>query len=477
MIADYVRPPGRTTTVIADVTVVDVVNREHLPHRDIHLDGDRITAIEQTSRVRGDTVVDAAGRFAVPGFIDAHVHVLNTPDDAAASYALMLANGIVGFRQMSGSPALLEQRARGELPAALGAPDLLATSGALLTPLNANSADVATREVRAQRTQGADFIKAGMASRDGFFAALAEAQRLGLPLAGHLPADVDPREAARRGMACIEHLGPGATVYTAASNDEDRLRAEPQRVIRMPSRRIPGVERVATALISRLVVNPATLTSKSAAAQLRDADATYDDGKAHELAELFVKHRTWQCPTLIRLHTQQFPGAPEHSTDPNLRYIAPDEIVRWRKSLRRFDKLPSQTREVLQAHWAAQLRMTKVFADAGVPMMAGTDANGAGWVVPGFALHQEFDLLASAGVEAARILEMATSAPAEFLGVPARGRIEAGGTADLVLLQHNPLDDHHALHQITGVLRAGHYWDRSELDAIVDRVAAQPRTR
>lgn len=121
--------------------------------------------------------------------------------------------------------------------------------------------------------------------------------------------------------------------------------------------------------------------------------------------------------------------------------------------------------------------MTKVFADAGVPMMAGTDANGAGWVVPGFALHQEFDLLASAGVEAARILEMATSAPAKFLDVPARGRIEAGGTADLVLLQHNPLDDHHALHQITGVLRAGDYWDRSELDAIVERVAAQPRTR
>jgi hypothetical protein len=201
---------------------------------------------------------------------------------------------------MSGSPELLARRAAGQLPAPPGAPELLATPGSLLTPLNSGTPDAAVGEVRAQKEQGADFVKAGMMNRPAFLAALAETRRLGLPIDGHLPGDVDPREAARAGMRCIEHLGPGVTVFAAACTCEQEIRASPPRTIRLPSFRLPGMGYLLQAVLRRIVVNPAVTATPEDARQLGIADATFDAERAHQLAELFVEQGTWHCPTLIR---------------------------------------------------------------------------------------------------------------------------------------------------------------------------------
>ncbi|MHA6757872.1 amidohydrolase family protein [Streptacidiphilus sp. PAMC 29251] len=119
--------------------------------------------------------------------------------------------------------------------------------------------------------------------------------------------------------------------------------------------------------------------------------------------------------------------------------------------------------------------MIKTFADAGVPMVAGTDACGAIGVIPGFALHDEFDYLAEAGLDPLAILRMTTTEPARFLGREAAfGRILPGMPADLVLLAEDPLEDHHALHKIAGVMRDGSWWSRADLDAVLERIAANP---
>jgi hypothetical protein len=84
-------------------------------------------------------------------------------------------------------------------------------------------------------------IKAPMTSHDSFLAALAEANRVGIPLSGHLPGDVDPREAVRGGVRCIEHLGPGVTVFAAACGCEDEIRSMPLRTIKLPRLKLPGM--------------------------------------------------------------------------------------------------------------------------------------------------------------------------------------------------------------------------------------------
>ncbi|OII24283.1 hypothetical protein BIV03_10705 [Curtobacterium sp. MCBA15_016] len=476
-------PTADHDVVIRDVTVVDPLDGTATAGQDVRFTGATIASVaatSQTGTAAGQQVVDGRGRFLVPGFADMHAHPLNSPDDVDGAYALMLANGVVGFRQMSGSPALLAARAAGALPAPLGAPALLATPGDLLTPVNASTAEAAVATVRDQHAQGADFVKAALVGRDAFLAALAEAGRLGVPLAGHLPNDVDPREASRGGMRAIEHLGPGATVFAATSSREAEVRSAvgAARTPKIPTVRLPGMDRVIGRVIRGIVVNPATRTSDSSARALTLADDTFDEEAAQELAALFVEHETWQCPTLVRLHTQQFPNAPEHRHDDRRRYIAPGELRSWDRSGRKFAGLPSATRDALESHWAAQLRLVGLLAAAGVPMLAGTDADGAAGVIPGFALHDEFGYLADAGLGPLQILRTATSDAARFLGLETEtGRLAPGSRADAVLLAADPMASHTALGRIDGVVRAGSFWDRSALDGILERVAGAPGAR
>jgi imidazolonepropionase-like amidohydrolase len=101
--------------------------------------------------------------------------------------------------------------------------------------------------------------------------------------------------------------------------------------------------------------------------------------------------------------------------------------------------------------------------------------NDPGRVIPGFALHDEFDLLAAAGLAPLRILQAATSAPARFFGLDSvAGRVVPGYRADLVRLASDPVADHRALRDITAVVRAGGLWSRSALDAALAGLKPAP---
>jgi imidazolonepropionase-like amidohydrolase len=117
-----------------------------------------------------------------------------------------------------------------------------------------------------------------------------------------------------------------------------------------------------------------------------------------------------------------------------------------------------------------QLALTKLFSDAGVPMMAGTDGSGQ---APGQSLAQEFDELAKAGLSPLKILQMTTLYPARFLGRAAHmGTVVVGGDADLVLLDADPIASVQNMHRIAGVVRGGVYHSRRDLNALATRVAA-----
>jgi imidazolonepropionase-like amidohydrolase len=102
-------------------------------------------------------------------------------------------------------------------------------------------------------------------------------------------------------------------------------------------------------------------------------------------------------------------------------------------------------------------------------MLTGTDFGGQ-WIVSGFSLHHEFDLLARAGVAPLRVLQMTTLDPARFLRREATmGSVERGRNADLVLLDADPIQNVANLHRIAAVVRAGRYLSRADLDAIESR--------
>jgi imidazolonepropionase-like amidohydrolase len=99
-------------------------------------------------------------------------------------------------------------------------------------------------------------------------------------------------------------------------------------------------------------------------------------------------------------------------------------------------------------------------ARAGVPILAGTDANGENLhgpfpVVHGASLHRELVCLVQAGLSPQQALASATSQTARHFRLADRGRIEPGLRADLLLVDGDPTTDITATRSIVGVWRGG----------------------
>jgi imidazolonepropionase-like amidohydrolase len=87
---------------------------------------------------------------------------------------------------------------------------------------------------------------------------------------------------------------------------------------------------------------------------------------------------------------------------------------------------------------------------------------------PGFGIHDELAQLVDAGLSPLAALQAATRNAAEFMGqLDRRGTIEAGKTADLVLLDKNPLADIHNTRSIQAVVLSGKLYPRTALDAML----------
>lgn len=106
------------------------------------------------------------------------------------------------------------------------------------------------------------------------------------------------------------------------------------------------------------------------------------------------------------------------------------------------------------------LRTVAMLHEAGVPILAGTDAPNPG-TAHGIAMHRELELLVEAGLTPVEALRAATSVPAALFGLPDRGRIAPGMRADLLLVRGDPTADITATRAIEAVWKGGIRLDRS----------------
>jgi hypothetical protein len=312
--------------------------------------------------------------------------------------------------------------------------------------------------IETQKEEGADFIKVALVSPEVFFAAIAQAKRVGLSALGHLQEGVDAGEASDAGFKGIEHLGPGDSIWIACSSDQARFEADAAKhpAIKAPPFKIPSfIEKLAMGRVRKILINPAAFEKPEDAARLQKAFDTYSEAKCRALAARFVRNGTWNVPTLARLRTQYLADSPEYQTNALLETLSPEAVKQWGEVTERFEKLPAPMRATFREAYLRDLALTKLLDAAGVSMMTGTDDGGQ---VPGQSLHQEFDELGVAGLGLLRILQMTTLKPAEFLGRTASmGTIDVGKNADMVLLDGNPIESVQNLHRIHGVVRAGFY--------------------
>jgi imidazolonepropionase-like amidohydrolase len=445
---------------ITHVTLIDATGAAPQTDMTIFLADEQIAAIGRSKSVfipRKTKTLDGTGKFLVPGLVDMHVHLTGAGEPTGSRdfvLPLLLANGITTVRDMGGDlESLIKLRheiEHGQLqaPRVFFAGPYLDGNPPFFQPslVVANSA-TATEDVHSLISRGADFIKVqSNLSRDAYFAIADVCRREHITFVGHVPDHVTASEASDAGQKSIEHL---TGVLRACSSDEPLL-------IR---KQFAAGPRKAT-------------TGQSLDRELgwqRELLQSYSDEQATELITKFRRNQTWQVPTLILLRNDAFP-TPETdaSRDPRQKYIPLQVLANWQKGVKYRDKrATAQEFSLRSSLMEASLRIVGKMNAAGVPILAGTDTT-APFVFPGSSLHEELALLVQAGLKPMQALEAATKLPAEFLGKQqTQGTIEQDKTADLLLLDANPLDDIHNTQKIRAVILRGKLLDRSLLDELL----------
>lgn len=177
-------------------------------------------------------------------------------------------------------------------------------------------------------------------------------------------------------------------------------------------------------------------------AATREALAAGADGFTHlfidgpctpDLVEAFTAGGAFLIPTLNLLAsiTNQRLGAG----------LARDSRVAGHIPQAWMDNLGAQFDTLPATNFDAALAAVRALHSAGVPILAGSDANyhfGARGMTHGVSLHGELQLLVRAGLTPIEALRAATSVPARTFGLHDRGRIAPGARADLLLVDGDP---------------------------------------
>lgn len=157
-----------------------------------------------------------------------------------------------------------------------------------------------------------------------------------------------------------------------------------------------------------------------------------DSKEVKEFIDLLLKHHTTVDVTMAAFEGM-FTGRPG-KVSPDYAPILwrlPAQVQRGAYS----GGLPvtAETDQLYQDSYTAMLRMTKKMYDAGVPILAGTDA------LAGLMLHRELEVEVKAGIPAAKALQVATWNAAKLLKQEKElGSIGVGKKADLVLVDGDP---------------------------------------
>lgn len=372
--------------------------------------------------------VDGTGRTLMPGLADMHVHLM-----AEGMLELFVLTGVTTVRNLAGEPIHLEWREearRGERlspaifttgPTVDGSPP---AANPELGPVIVETAEAARRAVAEQKAAGYDFIKAYSALEPESYRALMEAAREhDIRVVGHLPREVGLGPVLELGQASIEHAEE--FIYTHLRRDLD------------PARIKEIVDMVAA---SGTYVVPTLSTY---------ANFTRQIGRPDSLETLLAR--------------------------PEMAYLHPGFVQYWRHQ-NDFPLRSDSTEH--RERLAYQRELVRALDRAGVPILAGTDTP-IPVMIPGFSMREELAELERAGLPRYSVLWAATAGPGQFIAETVAepgtrfGVVAVGAKADLLLLDGNPLEDLGAIERLAGVMVAGRWLGRSEIEARLEAMAGR----
>jgi len=417
------------TLAITNVSAIPMDSERILTDQTIRIAGTQIASIAPSTE-RGDNcaqTVSGRGLFALPGLNDMHVHVetaafaqsLQFPEQSINYEDVLfpyLAYGVTGIRIMTGASDILAFRdsEHGVTPAMLvGTPMLSGAPPVIPEPIThvLESPEAAIEAVNTYADAGYDFIKIRRnLTSEVLEAVIAAARARNLDVDGHLQRTADPSSIVQNGIAHIDEL---SLLVRRQNLDPEEL---------------------ADGLIAcRCYVTTTLTVEQSAAAQLRDYDS--------------------------------------FASRPEIRFVHPMLRRAWwvreRNPYLAEAADPAFFDDLLQT----DLHLVRVLNRRGVPLIAGTDAL-IPMIVPGASLHDELALLEQAGLSPFEVLSTATRTPAQiFPAFGNMGTLEAGKTANIILIADNPLRNIGALEHPEAVIVDGIILARSALETRMESIA------
>ena len=364
-------------------------------------------------------VINAAGRFLMPGLWDNHQHFGDNDG------ALDLANGVTSARDMANdTDAFLERVARFDAGSELGPhvfkAGIIDGTGPLAGPtkMRVDSAPEALKDVAWYADHGYGQIKIYSSVKPELMPVIADAAHArGLRVSGHVPAFMTARQFVAGGADEIQHLNFIVLNFLFDTVKDTR-----------------GTTRFSAVAEHASQLGP-------------------DNPQVQQFIAYLKAHHTVLDPTM-NIFEGMFCGDPAAVT-PGLEQIAPRLPPQIRRGLLSEALVPPLGQEAAyRAAFPAMLKLLKGLYDAGITIIPGTDS------LAGYTLLHELELYERAGIPAPQVLRMATLTSAQVIGVDReRGVIAPGKLADLILVDGDPSLHIADLHRITLVMKEGHVFD------------------
>jgi len=443
------------TIALTHVTVVNVEDGASHNDQTLILKNGKITKIGPSDAVAapsGSEFVDGSGKFLIPGLWDMHVHS-HREARWKYHYPLFLAHGVLGVRDAGShlGSALAAMKWTKTNPIAphvvWGSPIIDGAPQINSFGLSAEDAESARVLVREMKKYGFDFVKSyDRLTPDAYRAMADEAKKQSIPLEGHVPLSLSPQETIAAGQTVIDHLTLVVEGCSPAA-----LNLIHEEFVKAPRE----VESLGLLMDEKIV----------------DAFADVDMADCRPLFEDFAANGVWHVPTLIQMYGFFRADEPEIYSDARIAFTTPQLAAEWKEWSKTADRYELS---VGKRAFAAQMRSIRALKDVGVGLLAGTDASSESYVFAGGGVHDEMKLMVDAGLTPLEALQTATLNPLLYLGRKKETQvISKGEAADLVLLDADPLADIANTTKISGVFAHRDYFDRAELDALLEDAKAE----
>jgi len=417
-LAASAREPVTPKLAIVGATLINVTGEAQIPDSVVITAGDKIIAAGPRAQIQipaDAKVLDATGKFLIPGLWDMHAHY-----EQVEWGPIYLAAGVTSVRDVGNEFAFITtvrdvvNSGHGIGPEIFFAGIIDGEGPHALGAVNATTPEQARVLVDKYHDAGASQIKIYSSVSPEVVAAICtEAHRLGMTVTGHIPDGMNAIQGVEAGMDQINHI---------------------QYLVQLFEKPKPNK------------TDPPTVDFTSPETQKQ--------------LQFFVDHHTVVDPTvaLFELFLAP-PDRPIPSFEPGVLKIAPV----LQPALNQTNITPERA-AYARTTFATMLQTIGALHKAGLPLVAGTDQ-----AIPGYSLHREIELYVEAGFTPMEALQSATIVPARVLKVDANvGSIAPGKRADLLLLDADPLADIANTRKVWKTIAAGAVYDPAPLWKSVD---------